>query len=71
MEPENLNIIKARMISAFLILVTLVWTVFSFCGCSVNYQNICTKGIAEDVVDDIQKGNPTVSPTLTLPVNPL
>ena len=42
---------------------------FSLVGCTVSFQNISTHGTAEDLVDEEQGTNPTVSPTVNAPIS--
>ena len=44
---------------------------FFLSGCTFAVNQIHTEGTASDVVDEDQRANPTVSPTVNIPLKPL
>lgn len=51
--------------------LAVVFVTLALTGCTLSFQNIDTHGTATDLVEETQSATPNVSPSLTLPVNPM
>lgn len=72
-EEEQPSLFKPICFMIFTILSIFALLVLSLCltSCTLSLQTINTSGTATDLVDDEQKPQNTVSPTLNIPVKPL
>ena len=51
----------------FVFIITLIISLF-LTGCTYSINMVHTEGSASDVVDETQTSDPTISPTLKIPV---
>ena len=52
-------------------LAVILFTALIVCSCTYSITMVHTEGAASDVIDENQRADPTVSPTLTVPVSPM
>ncbi len=55
------------LMTLFFMLGMLVMLIY-MSGCTYSINLVHTDGSAQDVIDEMQKADPTVSPTLSLPL---
>lgn len=61
-----------KIMSFFILLVLTVFLLFMFLtSCTYSINMVHTQGHAEDVVDETQKADADVKPTLTIPATAL
>lgn len=65
--PDDSEFVFKILLTLFFMLGMLVMLIY-LSGCTYSINLVHTEGSAQDVVDEMQKADPTASPTLSLPL---